>query len=142
MGPSSPPRVTELPGGATIVPSGAAPSHALRSGFGRSERLVEGTPDSLTVSRVTLDPGTPQGPLHLHERAQNTYLALEGRVDIVTPDGRHTLEPGDAIFIPAGVPHATHDPWPEPATFLAIYDRSTAGDFVPVEATDAPGARG
>jgi quercetin dioxygenase-like cupin family protein len=136
---NNPHQVIRLPDGASIVPSGSASAHPLRSGYGNSDRLVEGGPDSLTVSRVTLDAGTPQGPFHIHERAENTYLVLAGRLDVVTSDETYTLAPGDAIFIPPGVAHATHDPWPEPATFLAIYDRSTVGDFIRVDQVESEG---
>jgi mannose-6-phosphate isomerase-like protein (cupin superfamily) len=123
---------------AKLLRAGAAPDHDLRHGRGRSERLV-GAADgmgAMVVSRVTIHPSTPPGPFHLHRGADNVYLAVEGTLEVRVDDEVHHLGAGEAIFIPAGRPHATHNPTLRPVRLLAIYDQPIENDFVPV--TDRP----
>lgn len=63
---------------------------------------------------------------HRHTYHQIEY-ALEGVAEVTTPDGRYLLPPQQAIWIPAGLPHAT--------TLRGV--RSVAAFFVP-EAFDRP----
>jgi quercetin dioxygenase-like cupin family protein len=136
MAPADPTSATALsPVRAVIVRAGEGHLRPLRKPGGRSEALVrpEMGARQLVVSRVTIDPGSERRPYHLHRHAENTYLVLEGTLEVQTADGDHTLGPGEAIFAPPGQPHSTHDPGPEPTVVLAIYDRSTEGDFEVVE---------
>lgn len=91
---------------------------------------------AVLVHRVTIRPGTEPGPYHLHRHAENIYLALEGTLDVVAGGRQERLDPGDAIVIPAGVGHATHNPSREPSVLLAIYDKPIADDFELVDPPD------
>jgi mannose-6-phosphate isomerase-like protein (cupin superfamily) len=117
-----------------LVRAAEAGTRDLRHGRGRSLRLLE--PDmaggAFSVSRVVIDPGTQPGPFHLHERASNTYLGLAGVTEIRVAEDTVALGPMDLVFIPAGVPHSTHNAGDQPVTLLAMYDRSVADDFVVV----------
>lgn len=114
-----------------VVRAGTAPVRELREGRGRAERLAPpgDDPGWFVVSRVTIDPLTAEGPFHRHHRAENVYLVLEGTLRVRAGRRLHELGAGEAIFIPAGQPHATHNPAGRPVTLLAIYDRSVDDDF-------------
>jgi mannose-6-phosphate isomerase-like protein (cupin superfamily) len=110
-----------------VVRAGTAPVGLLRLARGRSERLVETS--GLVVHLVTINPGSGPGPLHIHEAAQNTYLVLQGTLVVALDHMSLTLTEGDAVFIPAGEPHATQNATLEPVRLLAIYDASVDNDF-------------
>lgn len=44
-------------------------------------------------------------PLHTHPQDETFYL-LEGKVVVWLDSDRHACEPGTAVFVPGGVPHA------------------------------------
>ena len=113
----------------------AAPRRDLRGGRGSTVELVGASSGSakLHVFHVTIEPATEPGPYHLHQHAQNVYIVLRGQLEVAVPGGTESVEVGGAITIPAGVPHATHNPGTEPTAMLAIYDRPTSQDFVLVD---------
>jgi mannose-6-phosphate isomerase-like protein (cupin superfamily) len=117
-----------------LVRAAEAATRDLRNGRGRSLRLLE--PDmaggASSVSRVVIDPGTQPGPFHLHERANNIYIGLDGVTQIRVAQETVDLGPLDLVFIPSGVPHSTHNAGGQPVSLLAMYDRSVADDFVVV----------
>lgn len=130
-----------VPARPVVVRAGTAPRHELRFGRGFSEALAVPAigAGKLLVHKVTIRPGTEPGPYHLHRHAENVYLAMEGILEVIADGRRERLAPGDAIVIPAGIGHATHNPSAEPSVLLAIYDRPIAHDF---ELVDRPNLGG
>jgi len=51
-----------------------------------------------------LEPGQDQKP-HAHDDQDKIYLVLEGRGRVVVGAATETLEAGEAIVAPAGIPH-------------------------------------
>lgn len=117
-----------------LVRAAEAATRGLRHARGRSLRLLE--PDmasgAFSISRVVIDPGTQPGPFHLHERASNVYIGLDGVTEIRVGQDTIALGPLDLVFIPSGVPHSTHNVGDQRVSLLAMYDRSVADDFVVV----------
>jgi mannose-6-phosphate isomerase-like protein (cupin superfamily) len=58
----------------------------------------------LHVNRILA--GSARGPYHLHLDGENVYLVLSGAIRVRIAGVDHDLGPGDAAFIPAGVPHS------------------------------------
>ncbi len=114
-----------------VVRAGAGPQRPLRAGRGSSESLVGGQVRAgrLDVRRLLIEAGSRSGPLHTHRSAENSYLVLEGVLEVRVGSDRHRLEVGDAIFIPPGIPHATHNPADRRTILLAIYDHPIDDDF-------------
>lgn len=50
------------------------------------------------------EPGGP--PLHMHADQDEWFLVTEGTFQVRVGDVVHTLEPGDSILGPRGIPHA------------------------------------
>jgi quercetin dioxygenase-like cupin family protein len=57
---------------------------------------------SLTVS--ILRKGS-EAPLHVHSREDETFYVIEGTLDARVGDDHHTLEAGQAVFLPRGLKH-------------------------------------
>ena len=58
--------------------------------------------------------------MHVHENQEEIIYILSGQGFSETAEGRVPLKPGDASYIPAGVYHATINPYDEPMVGLII----------------------
>jgi len=111
----------------------------LRYGRGSVERIVDGEIGGrlvdLHVNRILA--GSAPGPYHLHTSAENAYLVVSGEV-VVRIDGEdHRLGPGDAAFIPPGVPHSATNVGNADVELIEIYAPADV-DFVEVADTGRP----
>jgi quercetin dioxygenase-like cupin family protein len=59
-------------------------------------------------------------PLHTHN-VDETVLVLDGTAAFQLGDEEHKLEPGDATWVGAGVPHRFRNPGPETLRFHWVY---------------------
>ena len=59
-------------------------------------------------------------PLHVHPGFDETYLVLEGRLEMVVGSKRSELTPGDVAYVSGSVPHTFGNPHDERARFLSI----------------------
>ena len=66
-------------------------------------------------------------PPHRHDRQDQWSYVVSGRLGCLVGTEEHTLGPGDAIWRPAGLPHAIWNPGPGPAVMLEM---STPGDQI------------
>ena len=58
---------------------------------------------------------------HVHEDAEQTFYMVEGRLDVDDGAGtRVVIGAGEALRIPAGVPHATTNPSEAKARYLVV----------------------
>ena len=58
------------------------------------------------LRRWDLDPYPgDQAPLHVHRSADEGFVVLTGRLDVVLDTKRHRLESGEFIVVPAGTAH-------------------------------------
>jgi quercetin dioxygenase-like cupin family protein len=132
------------PVGALVFSINGAPTRGMRWDRGTQIRLFgeeNGTGIDLHINVINADSGT--GPYHYHERAENYYIVLEGRVEVVVEGVRHFLEEGDVGYIPPGLRHyAGAAPGSTiPARVVEIYnppgvDFNIVDD--PTEIVDAP----
>lgn len=95
----------------------------LRYGRGIVERIVGpeigASMVDLHVNRILA--GSAPGPYHLHPAGENVYLVLSGAVRVRIAEVDHDLGPGDAAFIPAGVPHSASNTGAVDAELIEIY---------------------
>jgi mannose-6-phosphate isomerase-like protein (cupin superfamily) len=59
-------------------------------------------------------------PLHVHPGFDETYLVLEGRLQVTERDQSRELEPGMAAYVAGLVPHTFANPTAERVRFLSI----------------------
>lgn len=73
---------------------------------------------SLGVS--VFPPGSkPAG--HVHDTQEETIYCAAGRGRIVTPDGTAEMEPGVAVIVMPGTPHATEADGPESLELVCFF---------------------
>ncbi len=91
---------------------------------GRDWHLYFG-PENSPARNITLGvsvypPGSrPDG--HVHDIQEETIYCAAGRGRIVTPDETAEMEPGVAVIVPAGIPHATEADGPDPLELVCFF---------------------
>jgi quercetin dioxygenase-like cupin family protein len=85
-----------------------APTRPLPMGRGTVFKLVD--PDigaaNADIHINVIEPGMGRGEIHFHEKAENTYIVLEGQLEVCIEGGiRHVLEVGEVGYIPPGIIH-------------------------------------
>ena len=107
--------------------------HALLSAS--DGELIEAAGNRITIkvatpSQLVCDysaaPYYPGPPLHVHPGFDETYLVLQGRLEVVIEDRRAELTPGAVAYVTGSVPHTFRNPDGEHARFLSI---CTPGGF-------------
>jgi mannose-6-phosphate isomerase-like protein (cupin superfamily) len=126
-----------------------APSNAMRYDRGTQYKLFgphNGAVNAdIHINVIKLDSGL--GPYHFHERAENFYIVLDGKVEVIVEGVRHLLGKDDVAFIPPGLRHCagTAAESSVPARVIEIYapagtDFNIVGDSLDVidSAPDKP----
>ena len=96
----------------------------------------------LVVIEVTLTPGGGHA-FHKHPEQEEVIYVVEGQVEQWLDRQKRTMHPGDSVFLPAGVVHASFNTSPKDAKLLAILGPSmggTTGYRVVEVANEAPWA--
>lgn len=65
-------------------------------------------------------PHFPGPPLHVHPGFDETYVALEGRLEVIVGGQRSELVPGAVAYVSGTTPHTFRNPGGECARFLSI----------------------
>ena len=65
---------------------------------------IIGNAQGLTLGRVVILAGKAN-PRHYHTTCEEVLTLLAGRIEHTMGDERVTMEPGDTLVVPAGVPH-------------------------------------
>lgn len=58
-------------------------------------------------------------PCVTHDKEEETYLLLEGQLEMYTPREAHLLNPGDLVHLPPMTPHGYRNVGNKPARFVA-----------------------
>ncbi len=89
-----------------------------------------GNAEGLTLGRVVIKKGESNPP-HCHPTVEEVLYLMRGRLEHKLGDEVYTLEPGDVLTIPAGVPHNAVSVGDEDADMIVAYS-SAERDFVKV----------
>jgi quercetin dioxygenase-like cupin family protein len=65
---------------------------------------AEDTRGSFSLLEIEARPGT-EPPYHVHERADETFYLLDGRVSFMVDGKVYDVVPGETLFLPRLVPH-------------------------------------
>jgi mannose-6-phosphate isomerase-like protein (cupin superfamily) len=99
---------------------------------GEGERIAAGGAASLmkavaattggafSMSEVTVAPGFPGPPLHLHRRMTDSFFVLEGTLRVVAGDREADIPAGGYALVPPGVPHTFSNPGDTPVRLLNL----------------------
>ncbi|MER3451459.1 MAG: cupin domain-containing protein [Thermus sp.] len=82
----------------------------------------DGAPHFIT-RKFTLLPGG-RIPKHRHPTIEHEQYVLSGRMKIWIGDEEKEVGPGQAVFIPAGTPHAYLNAGSEPVEFLCVIPKT------------------
>ena len=82
--------------------------------------LIKVASPSQLVCDYSAAPRFPGPPLHVHPGFDETYLVLEGRLEVVVGAERRVLTPGAAAYVNGSVPHTFRNPDDERARFFSI----------------------
>ncbi len=76
--------------------------------FGGTTIEVKTSAEDSGGAMTVLEEGTPMldTPLHVHSKEDELFYIVEGEHVVTRGDQEFRLGPGDAIFLPRGVPHA------------------------------------
>ncbi len=86
---------------------------------GNRIRIITASASQL-VCDYSAAPLFPGPPLHVHPGFDETYLVVEGRLQVTELDERRELEPGMAAYVSGSVPHTFANPTAERVRFLSI----------------------
>src|SRR4029079_4984980 len=90
----------------------------------------------LVVMEGSISPGCGQH-FHKHPEQEDVLYVIEGEVEQWLEQNKRVLKPGDSVFIPADVVHASFNSSDQPVKVLAILGPCvTDGGFVSVEMSD------
>ena len=82
--------------------------------------LRSGHTDGLAgIVDIVVQPGAG-APLHTNIREALVWYGIEGTLVLETEDGRSTLAPGEAMFLPQGRTHTFSNPSDRPARALLV----------------------
>jgi mannose-6-phosphate isomerase-like protein (cupin superfamily) len=83
--------------------------------------VVEWTDAGGTTSR-----DFPIAPYHVHHSDDECWYVLDGRLGFRLDDEEVEAGPGDAVFVPAGTPHAYWNAQDGPTRYLLVMTRGIA----------------
>lgn len=73
-------------------------------------------------ARLTLKPGGTN-QVHVHEDAEQVYIVLRGEGTVQVGDEKAKVKAGDAIFLPAKIPHGFFNTGNKTAVLLLVGTR-------------------
>lgn len=90
----------------------------VEAGRGTTRQVLIGPDDApnFALRRFTMEPGGGM-PRHTN-RVEHEQYVLRGRATVTIGDDEITVEAGDVVYIPAGVPHSYRAEGDEPFQFL------------------------
>lgn len=83
--------------------------------------------EKLLLVRANMD-GMHCHPFHYHPHREEIIHVIYGRAEQWVGKEYRVLRAGESAHIPAGVVHATYNPYPEPLVFLAILSPAKLSD--------------
>jgi quercetin dioxygenase-like cupin family protein len=94
--------------------------------------------EAITVIEVTLNAGQGHN-FHKHPDQEEVIYVMAGQIEQWLERDNQLLKPGDSIFIPADVVHASFNTGREPAKLMVVLGPCVgAGGYEVVEVADQP----
>jgi quercetin dioxygenase-like cupin family protein len=137
MSSQSIPAGAPLPEGILSIPARAGDA---RWWFGALAEIKLGgaeTGGKFSLIEVLL-PSNLEVPLHIHDREDEVFHVLEGRISYRIGDSRFDATAGHTLFGPKGIPHGFIGVSDEPARYLIIYSPAGFEEFIRESSVPAP----
>jgi mannose-6-phosphate isomerase-like protein (cupin superfamily) len=78
------------------------------------------TRGAYAFQEMTVAPGFPWIPPHIHHNEDEALYGLEGEIAVRVGDQMHTIGPGTFVLMPRGVVHTFSNPGTVPAKVLVV----------------------
>ena len=91
--------------------------------------------DQVILIRATFAVGEGH-QFHYHDEREEFLYILQGKVEQWVGEEKKVLGPGDSVFVPPGVVHASFNVGDEPVRLLAIFGNKSSGAPLAVEVGD------
>ena len=78
----------------------------------------------------------PIAPLHLHRSEDEAWYVLEGRLGFRMGDEEIVAEAGNAVIVPAGMPHSYWNAGSDRARYVIVLEPRTAALIEAIHAMD------
>jgi len=111
--------------GPFIVPPAGGPIHNVLGAPYRFLLTSDATGGAFALIESTA-PALSGVPLHLHNREDETFFVLEGKMEVQTEGRTLLLEKNSSAFLPRGKPHSYRNPANSAARYLVLI---TPGGF-------------
>ena len=85
------------------------------------------TRGAYALQEMTVEPGFPWSPPHIHHKGDEAMYVLEGECTVRIGDAIHTLGAGTFALMPRGIVHTFSNPGTVPARVIVI---SSPGDVI------------
>lgn len=82
--------------------------------------VIKAASASQLVCEYTAPPHFPGPPLHVHPGFDETFLVIDGQLEMRIQDEAAELASGASAFVPGNIPHTFSNPGSEPARFLLV----------------------
>ncbi len=86
------------------------------------EKKPESMKSFTNFARITIQPGGTN-KVHVHNDIEQVYIVLRGKGTVQVGDEKAEVKAGDAIFLPAKIPHGFVNTGDKPAVLLLIGTR-------------------
>jgi len=90
---------------------------------------------NLMFVRAQLPPGQAHA-FHFHPKMEEILYLLSGTAEQWVVEEKRVMNPGDSLFLPAGVVHGTYNTGREVLDFLAVLSPANSDGPVTVEVSD------
>lgn len=84
---------------------------------------------SQLVCDYSAAPAFPGPPLHVHPGFDESYLVLEGRLDVIVGEQSRELAPGALAYVSGSIPHTFRNPSQDRVRFLSVCSPGGFEDF-------------
>jgi quercetin dioxygenase-like cupin family protein len=90
---------------------------------------------NLLFVRAQLPPGEAHR-FHYHPKMEEILYVLSGTAEQWVEREKRVMQPGDSLYLPAGIIHGTYNVGSEMLDFLAVLSPASSGDPVTIEVGD------
>jgi quercetin dioxygenase-like cupin family protein len=74
--------------------------------------------------------GSSKTPIHVHAREDETLYVMQGAMRAIIAGEEHSLEAGESIFLPRGIPHQLMNESGSPAHYVLLCTPGGFEDFL------------
>jgi quercetin dioxygenase-like cupin family protein len=128
-------------GGGYMLPSGEGKNLGA-IGIGITMKTNgESTRDAYSMFEYAVPAGVSGPPLHIHTREDESFICLDGRLNVTLGDTTFELAHGDYLLLPRDVPHTFDNPFDQDARVISVVSPAGLEGYYEALASLPPGPR-